>query len=158
MPFASIPPDNNPLSLVYSGYYAWYSGVIYNQGVHGDLWSGSTYDSATAYYLGMYGTRLMPQYHDTKAFGLSLRRLLSGEKIHLFYNCYFAEIVSYRSHTSSKRTRYCGQYRTTKIQLYFGYLVRQSTSCSIPNTLMTVVAGGRQWSFSKKRGRTHSIH
>ena len=62
-----------PLSYIYSGYYYWNTGRLYNQTLHDDYWPSTIYNSSSGYNLAMYGSRLIKAHTGNKRSGLALR-------------------------------------------------------------------------------------
>ncbi|MBR3233700.1 hypothetical protein IKG12_02470, partial [Candidatus Saccharibacteria bacterium] len=69
----SLGARSYPLSYVYSGYYYWGTGRLYNQTLIGRYWSSSIVSSTDSYYLYMDSTRLIKAYSTNKRFGFALR-------------------------------------------------------------------------------------
>ncbi|MBR5408541.1 hypothetical protein IK112_01165 [Candidatus Saccharibacteria bacterium] len=63
-----------PLSYVFSGYYYWGNGNLYNQDSSGSWWSTAAYSGSNAYDLYMDSSALLPQGSSNKAGGFALRR------------------------------------------------------------------------------------
>ncbi|MBQ3469780.1 hypothetical protein IJH16_02300 [Candidatus Saccharibacteria bacterium] len=72
-PSRSTSARRYPLSYVFSGYYVWGNGNLYNQDAHGNWWSTAAYSDSSAYALGMVSSNLFPQNNLNKANGFTLR-------------------------------------------------------------------------------------
>ncbi|MBR3233702.1 hypothetical protein IKG12_02480 [Candidatus Saccharibacteria bacterium] len=69
----SLGARSYPLSYVYSGYYYWDTGRLYDQTVIGSYWSSSIVSSTSSYDLAMNNTRLIKANSGNKRYGLALR-------------------------------------------------------------------------------------
>ncbi|MBQ3470075.1 hypothetical protein IJH16_03880 [Candidatus Saccharibacteria bacterium] len=69
----SILSRRYPLSYVFSGYYYWGPGNLYNQDSYGLWWSTAAYSDSGAYSLRMDSGGLGPQYNGIKTGGFPLR-------------------------------------------------------------------------------------
>ncbi|MBR3204604.1 hypothetical protein IKF81_02905 [Candidatus Saccharibacteria bacterium] len=70
---SSTNAHKTPLSLVYSGGYAWVGGNLADRGSYGSFWSSTPYSAANAHYLSFYSTRLIPQRDINKVYGFTIR-------------------------------------------------------------------------------------
>ena len=70
---SSLNAQKTPLSLVYSGYYYWVSGILDVRGSSGSFWSSTANDNTLARYLVFYFNRLAPQGNGNKIGGLAIR-------------------------------------------------------------------------------------
>ena len=62
-----------PFSYVYSGYYHWDSGRLYNQSNSGGYWSSTLVSSTDAYLLNTWPSVVRPAYAANKILGLTFR-------------------------------------------------------------------------------------
>ena len=69
----SLGARSYPLSYVYSGYYYWATGRLYNQTLNGYYWSSSIASSTGSYRLGMDSTRLVKADSANKRNGRAMR-------------------------------------------------------------------------------------
>ena len=69
----SLGARSYPLSYVYSGYYYWATGRLYNQTLGGLYWSSTIYNSSSSYRLTMDGSSLAKAYAHNKRVGNALR-------------------------------------------------------------------------------------
>ncbi|MBR3204399.1 hypothetical protein IKF81_01820 [Candidatus Saccharibacteria bacterium] len=70
---SSTNAHKTPLSLVYSGYYYWVRGYLYERGSYGYFWSSTPGSTANSHALGFPSARLIPQDDVSKVSGLSIR-------------------------------------------------------------------------------------
>ncbi|MBR3204400.1 hypothetical protein IKF81_01825 [Candidatus Saccharibacteria bacterium] len=70
---SSLNVHKTPLSLVYSGGYAWVNGNLNLRGSRGHFWSSTPYSTANAHFLSFDSTRLIPQYGSNKEDGFIIR-------------------------------------------------------------------------------------
>ena len=64
-----------PNNFVYSG--NWYGSSAYYRGSYGYYWSSSAYDTNFAYYLRFYRSGVAPAKSEVKAYGYSVRCVVS---------------------------------------------------------------------------------
>ena len=69
----SLGAGSYPLSYVYSGYYYWGTGRLYDQTLGGLYWSSSIVSSTNSYRLYMFSTRLIKASSNDKRRGIALR-------------------------------------------------------------------------------------
>ena len=62
-----------PFSYVYSGFYRWITGLLYNQSNAGNYWSSTVVSSTYAYLLHTWSSVVKPANEYTKAGGLTVR-------------------------------------------------------------------------------------
>ncbi|MBR3157215.1 hypothetical protein IKF20_02170 [Candidatus Saccharibacteria bacterium] len=69
----AIKIKSYPFSYVYSGYYLWNTGNLYNQSISGYYWSSSIINSDGAYRPSTWSTGIKPSDAANKAGGYNLR-------------------------------------------------------------------------------------
>ena len=62
-----------PLSIPFTGLYAWQSGTLNDRGAYGYFWSSSVSSSTHARYLYFSSTNVSPQYNANKVYGFTVR-------------------------------------------------------------------------------------
>ena len=64
---------SSPLSIIFSGYYHWVHGNLYNRGSSGSYWSSTPYSSVNARSLYFNSTNVNPQHNSNKPYGFTVR-------------------------------------------------------------------------------------
>ena len=63
----------SPLDFVYTGYYYYISGSLYNEGSYGRYWSRTAVSGTYAYLLDFNSSNVVPQNNYGRGYGYALR-------------------------------------------------------------------------------------